>query len=285
MAVSPTNIASTAMTHSAYELHVRLRDIEPPIWRMLELPGSATLEDVHYAIQVAMGWQNSHLHQFTIGKHRYGMVHLDEVDELGDLEDERAHVLEDVARRGTLFRYEYDFGDSWEHDVKVQRVSSAAKRVAPRCLAGERACPPEDCGGAPGYANLLEALEDPNHEEHAGVREWVPKGFDPERYRVKTKDLSREMAELKRLAEEGDDAFDGPDEGSLDASVPPALVASALGLSPMQRADLVALLVDSLADELTSGVDRMEQMARAGAKAAKKQTSSGPRRPTRRRGG
>jgi hypothetical protein len=278
------------MTHSVYELRVQLRDIEPPIWRTLEVPGTATLEDVHYAIQVAMGWQNSHLHQFTIGKHRYGMVDLDEVDELGDLKDERAHVLQDVARRGASFLYEYDFGDSWEHDVKVQRVSPTAKRVAPRCLGGERACPPEDCGGAPGYANLLEALSDPNHEEHAAMLEWVPQGFDPKRYRVKTKDLSREMAELKRLAEEGDDDFDGPDGDDPDTALPPALVASALGLPPVQRAELVALLADSLADELTSAADRMEQMARAGAKAAKaakaakKQASSGPRRPTGGRG-
>ncbi|MBN1612671.1 MAG: plasmid pRiA4b ORF-3 family protein [Polyangiaceae bacterium] len=275
------------MTHSVYELHVRLRDIEPPIWRTLEIPGSATLEDVHYAIQVAMGWQNSHLHQFTIGKHRYGMVHLDEVDELGDLEDERAHLLQDVARRGAVFLYEYDFGDSWEHDVKVQRVSSAAERVAPRCLGGERACPPEDCGGAPGYANLLEALADPNHEEHASVVEWVPKRFDPERYRVNTKDMSRVMAELKRLAEEGDDDFDGPDEVDADTSLPPALVASALGLPPVQRAELVALLAGSLAHQLTSAADRMEQMARAGAnagKAAKKEATTGPRRPAGERG-
>jgi hypothetical protein len=272
------------MTHSVCELHVRLRDIEPPIWRTLEIPGSATLEDVHYAIQIAMGWQNSHLHQFVIGKHRYGMVDLDELDQRGDIEDERAHVLQDVAKRGASFLYEYDFGDSWEHDVKVQRVSPTAKRVAPRCLGGERACPPEDCGGAPGYANLLEALADPNHEEHAGMREWVPKGFDPERYRVKTKDLSREMAQLKRLAEEGDDDFDGPDEVDPDTSLPPALVASALGLPPMQRAELVALLAGSLAHQLTSVVDRMDQMARAEAKAAKKRASSGPRRSTGGRG-
>jgi len=85
--VAATSLAWGIVKHTAYELHVPLRDVEPPIWRTLEVPGSATLEDVHYAIQLAMGWQNSHLHRFTIGKCQYGMADL---DEMGDLEDERA---------------------------------------------------------------------------------------------------------------------------------------------------------------------------------------------------
>jgi len=202
VAVAGTSVVRTAMTHSAYELHVQLRHLEPPIWRTLEVPGSATLEDVHYAIQLAMGWENSHLHMFTIGKRRYGPP--DAVEGLQDLEDESAHLLQDVAKRGTSFLYEYDFGDSWEHDVKVQRVSQVAKPVVPRCLAGARACPPEDCGGVPGYANLLAVLANPKHEDYAETRKWVPKGFDPERFRATAKDLTGGMDESKRLAEEVD---------------------------------------------------------------------------------
>lgn len=268
------------MTHSAYELHVQLRDIEPPIWRTLEVPGSATLEDVHYAIQLAMGWENSHLHMFTIGKRRYGM--LDAVE--GDIEDECAHLLQDVAKRGSSFRYEYDFGDSWEHDVKVQRVTPAAKPVVPRCLAGARACPPEDCGGIPGYANLLAALADPKHEDHAEILDWVPKGFDPERFRATAKDLTRDMAEQRRLAEAADGCSCGCDCdcgcGGDDpfTALPHALVEGALALSPIQRASLVAVLAGSLADDVESAVEQLQEADRALAKKAKPAVAASARR-------
>ncbi len=99
------------MSHKLFELDVRLREIDPPIWRTIEVAGDSSLEDVHFAIQVAMGWTNSHLHQFEIDDVHYGMVSLDEAD---NLEDEREHCLEDLAQRGSSFVYEYDFGDGWE---------------------------------------------------------------------------------------------------------------------------------------------------------------------------
>jgi hypothetical protein len=140
------------MSHKVFELDVRLREIEPPIWRTLEVPGPSSLEYVHFAIQVAMGWTNSHLHQFDIDDTHYGMVN---VDEGADLEDERAYSLEDLVQSGSSFVYEYDFGDGWEHDVRVVKVSTVTKPPHARCVAGARACPPEDCGGPGGYANLL----------------------------------------------------------------------------------------------------------------------------------
>ena len=145
------------MAHTLYELDVRLLGIAPPIWRTIELAGSSTLEDVHFAIQVAMGWTNSHLHQFIIGKTSYGMV---DVDEAPDLVDEREAKLEDVAREGHSFAYEYDFGDGWEHTITAKRVAKASKAPRPRCTAGQWARPPEDCGGPGGYEHLLQVLAD-----------------------------------------------------------------------------------------------------------------------------
>jgi len=283
-AVTATSVARRAMKHTAYELHVQLRYIEPPIWRTLEVPGSATLEDVHYAIQYAMGWENSHLHQFKIGKRQYGMVDVDDMGDL-DLEDECVHALQDVAKRGSSFVYEYDFGDGWEHDVEVRRVSVETKPVRPRCLAGARACPPEDCGGSSGYARLLEVLADRNHEEHEDLLEWLPEGFDPERYVGSTKDLTRDIAALRRLADEDDvDPFGDDDDNPL-ASLPPALVQQALELTPIQRGTLIAILAGSLADQLTDAVELLEAATRARPEPTKKQATRGPRpRRGRRRG-
>jgi hypothetical protein len=269
------------MPHATYELHVRLRRIEPPIWRTLEVPGSATLEDVHYAIQAAMGWENAHLHRFTIGKRRYGAVAQDEVR---GLEDERAYALQDVVKSGASFLYEYDFGDGWEHEVKVRRVSRATKSVAPRCLAGERACPPEDCGGVPGYGSLLTALADPNRHEHAQVLAGLPRGFDPERRVARSKDLSRDMAELRRFAAEEDRHAVGPEVDDPFALLPDTLVESALALSPLQRARLVAILVGSLADQLTSALARSGPTEHASARAPRGAMPASVRRSATRRG-
>src|SRR5271167_1344915 len=144
------------MAHTLYELDVRLREIEPAIWRTIELSGVSSLADVHFAIQVAMGWTNSHLHQFVIGDTTYGMADVDDAEDF-ELADEREFRLQDLVQDGETFVYEYDFGDGWEHDVTVKRVTSQTKRTKPRCIGGARACPPEDCGGSGGYENLLDA--------------------------------------------------------------------------------------------------------------------------------
>jgi hypothetical protein len=235
------------MAHTMYTLDVRLRDISPPIWRAIEIAGSATLEDLHFAIQVAMGWTNSHLHQFVIGDASYGMVDVDDAEEL-DLEDECEFRLQDLVKHGESFRYEYDFGDSWEHEVTVKRVEKIAKSPEPRCIAGARACPPEDCGGTGGYENLLQALADPSHAEHEHLVEWSD-GFQPEHFAVpKTgRDLRREMDQLQALAEQ--DALDEVDAGTA-FGLPKPLIEAVLALDPMLRASLGAAIAQSLAHEL-----------------------------------
>jgi hypothetical protein len=249
------------MSHTAFELEVTLRDIEPPIRRTIEVAGASTLEDLHYAIQVAMGWTNSHLHQFTIGERVFSMAGTEEFGE--EFEDERQHRLQDLVRTGDSFRYEYDFGDGWEHDVAVRKVSTVGKPPQPRCIDGARACPPEDCGGPDGYQELLAVLANPAHEEHAEAVAWAGK-LRPEHFALPAKGraLRAQMDALRDLAEEADDL---PDPGDLP-SLPRPLVEAVMALDPIQRAALVALIAASLADEideLRSIADRLASEPRA----------------------
>jgi hypothetical protein len=262
------------MRHNLFELDVRLREIEPPIWRTVEVPGAWSLEDVHLALQVAMGWTNSHLHQFKIGDRVYGMV---DVDDSGDLEieDEREYRLQDLVQDGGSFVYEYDFGDSWDHDVTVKKVTTVAKPPRPRCVAGARACPPEDCGGSGGYENLLEALADPEHEEHDSLVTWS-NDFKPERFLLPTNglDLREEIATLRALAD-GDDPFeeydvDPDDDPMLD--LPKPLVEAVLTLDPMRRASLASLIAASLAAEIVEASHAAGQLAGAMKERDKKKT-------------
>ncbi|MBA2544382.1 MAG: plasmid pRiA4b ORF-3 family protein [Deltaproteobacteria bacterium] len=253
---------------------MRLREIEPPIWRTVEVPGSSTLEDVHFAIQVAMGWTNSHLHSFEIGQTSYGMADIDDTGDL-ELEDERKFRLEDLAATGASFEYLYDFGDSWHHDVTVKKVTSVSKPPRPRCTAGARSCPPEDCGGTGGYANVLRTIADPKHEDHADMVQWVG-DFQPERFAVPKagRDLREQMEEFRDLADD-----DGMDDIETDEvlDLPKPLVKAVLALEPMQRASLGALIAGSLADEL------MELRSVVGQLAAKMREQRKPARAGRRR--
>ena len=242
------------MAHTLFELDVRLRAIEPPIWRTIEVPGDATLEDVHYAIQVAMGWTNSHLHQFTIGESMYGMADEDELE----LEDEAEYLLRDLVEAGGSFLYEYDLGDGWEHDVTVKKVSTVARVPRLRCTGGARACPPEDCGGAVRYGELLEAMAHPDSRAvDEELLEWAGE-LDPEAFELPRagRDLRGEIEELRDLADGGDamENFVGlpigmGQEGQTD--LPTALVSTVLALDPMQRAALAAVIASSLAYEVT----------------------------------
>jgi hypothetical protein len=134
-----------------------------------------------------MGWTNSHLHQFIVGKKVYSDPSFD-LDEYADgprVFDEDATPLTEVARRvRSTFAYEYDFGDSWDHRITVEKILDPDPAAAGRalCLDGERACPPEDCGGVWGYADLLEIIMDPKHEEYDSMMEWLGGDFDPEAF-------------------------------------------------------------------------------------------------------
>jgi hypothetical protein len=144
-------------------LQVTLRDVEPAVIRVLDVPAANSLPELHDLLQVGVGWTDSHLHQFSTGEKTYGIP---DVDAWEDQEDESSAYLKDLPAR---FVYLYDFGDGWEHDVEV--LGTGADR--PGCVFGEGMCPPEDCGGAPGYAQLLEALADPEHDEHEAMSMWA----------------------------------------------------------------------------------------------------------------
>jgi hypothetical protein len=238
------------MTHTVYELDVRLCDIQPPIWRTIEVPGASSLADVHHAIQCAMGWTNSHLHQFEIRGRAFGMVDPDGGGDPEGFEDERNHRLEDAVAPRTSFIYEYDFGDDWRHKITVKRVTRVAEPPTPRCTAGARACPPEDCGGPHGYARLLDALADPRTDEAKELCNWAG-DFDPELFSLPKggRDLADEIDEARELAGdsvESDQAAGLPSE----IDVPEALVQATLALPPMQRAALGAIIAGSLVDEV-----------------------------------
>jgi hypothetical protein len=166
-----------------YQLKIVLLGAEPLIWRQLQVPGNASLGWLHAVIQVAMGWTNSHLHHFLTSDARYTDPRNNEdrfLDEEPDRDENKATLMQVAASEGAQFGYEYDFGDSWEHEIIVEKIlppDPAAAKTA-HCLDGARACPPEDCGGIFGYVNLLKILKNRKHPEHKDMKAWVGGGFD-----------------------------------------------------------------------------------------------------------
>jgi hypothetical protein len=168
--------AKTSAT-TIYQFKITLKDIEPPIWRRIRVK-DCTLDKLHEHIQTAMGWTNSHLHQFKIGGVIYGDPQLlcegweDDPEILSSLETRLRDFVPEDGRR-FAFTYEYDFGDGWEHEVLFEGCLRAEKGVRyPICVEGERACPPEDMGGTYGYQEYLKAMADPEHEEHESWMQW-----------------------------------------------------------------------------------------------------------------
>jgi hypothetical protein len=176
---------------SIWQLKVTLAGVRPPIWRRVQVPGSITLARLHLVIQAVMGWENYHLYAFEVGGEQYG-----EADRELDIRSASTRRLDQVAAGARArLTYTYDFGDNWEHRIEVEKVLPPDPGVRyPICVAGRRACPPEDCGGVWGYEELLEILRDPQHEEYEERLEWVGGEFDPEAF-----DLQAATAALARL--------------------------------------------------------------------------------------
>ena len=167
------------------QIKVSLQDVEPAIWRRLEVPAEIKLARLHVALQAAMGWQDYHLHAFRIGDIEYGVPSPDYEPMGVPLKDDRRATLRSLVGVGESFVYEYDFGDGWEHEILVEAVLAPRPRTRyPRVVDGARACPPEDVGGTPGYEGFLEAVGDPRHTEHDSVLEWVGGSFDPEAFDI-----------------------------------------------------------------------------------------------------
>lgn len=170
---------------SIYQIKVILKDIKPPVWRRVQVPSNISLNKLHRILQAVMPWDDYHLHQFIIGGVYYGEPDPD--DDFGfELRRDRTAKLNQVASgAGARFIYEYDFGDGWEHEILIEKVLAPEAGVRyPICLAGKRACPPEDCGGIPGYGRFLEAIRNPEHEEHDELLQWAGGSFDPEAFDI-----------------------------------------------------------------------------------------------------
>jgi hypothetical protein len=169
------------MNDRLYLLKIRLLEIKPEIWRRFVVPASISLDRLHEVIQIVMGWTDSHLHEFTLGKKRYT-----EYPEYKDdgLECGRYRLGDLIKKKGRTFEYLYDFGDSWEHELTLEdnRYFNPETRSEIACLSGARACPPEDVGGVPGYYEFCKALEDPQHEEHESLMEWSGGNFDSKKF-------------------------------------------------------------------------------------------------------
>lgn len=167
---------------SLLQLRIELKNASPAIWRVVLVPDTITLVQLHRVIQETMGWYNCHLHEFDIAGIRYGTPDPDWGDDLGMVNEARKRLL-NVLHGRRKFEYLYDFGDSWLHQVTVEDQLPMLKtqRYA-TCLQGENRCPPEDVGGVHGYFEFLEAIHDPSHEEHESVKEWWGGEFDPREF-------------------------------------------------------------------------------------------------------
>lgn len=163
-------------------LKIQLDVMERPVTRRIEVPSTIRLDDLHLVIQIAMGWENDHLYEFSVGRDLIWSFPEPDLPFLRS-RDAAQETLADLLphlKRNKTFHYLYDFGDSWLHTVKVEAVAAADPEIDyPRLLDAEGACPPEDCGGAWGYARYLEAFADPSHEDHDDAVERLGPGFDP----------------------------------------------------------------------------------------------------------
>ncbi len=181
-------------------LKLTLSGVSPPVWCRIEAPSNVTLFRLAAILQTAMGWKGYHLHQFRIGKEDYGIPD-DEFPDEPEMHDERDVRLDEILKSGLMrFRFDYDFGDGWEHIVEVVKISEPEKDVKyPRVTAGARQCSPEDCGGPFGYENFLKAIRDRKHPEHKTMIEWIGGDFDSEEFDLEAfDDLAAEAKVMEK---------------------------------------------------------------------------------------
>jgi hypothetical protein len=176
-----------------YQFKITLNDSKPTIWRRIVVPANYSFWDLHVAIQDSMGWLDYHLHEFEIvnpttgEKVRIGLPdeEYDDPDKIA-IPDHKEKISDYFNENNCIARYEYDFGDSWIHTIKFEKIlPTIPGEKYPKCIGGKMACPPEDCGGIPGYYNLLSILKNPQNEEYEDMINWLggifdPKLFDPE---------------------------------------------------------------------------------------------------------
>lgn len=166
-----------------YQFKITLREVKPVVWRRLIVPAELTLHDLHKIIQTTMGWTNSHHHNFTKDKAHYSAPESADDDEwmsTGESDSRKVILKELISVESDKLLYTYDFGDNWEHDIFLEKIIPLEPDVFyPVCTDGKMACPPEDCGGVPGYEDLCRVLKNPKHPDYAELIDWLGDVFDP----------------------------------------------------------------------------------------------------------
>jgi hypothetical protein len=204
-----------------YQIKVTLLGTRPPIWRRLLVPAKLTLAQLHDVLQAAMGWENCHLHEFRIGRDRFGIPDPDDrlMGTPACIHERKVRLWDVLNKPGAKAEYTYDFGDSWEHSISIEKIVTPEPGLNyPLCTDGKLHGPPEDCGGIGGFYNFLEAIRDPDHEEHEEMLEWIGGSFDPESFslvavnqRLQQMFRSARKPATKRVAPKPKRAINGAD--------------------------------------------------------------------------
>lgn len=179
---------------SIYQLKVTLKWSKPPIWRRIQVAGDTKLPKLHRILQIAMGWSDYHLHDFTINGVTFSRPSPEDIYPM--VNEASVKLNQVVVEPRKRFSYQYDFGDNWDHEIVLEKVMQPEEGTRyPRCIAGKRACPPEDVGGIGGDAYFLEAIHNPNHPEHNNLLDWIGGEFDPEAFDLDT--VNSEMTRVR----------------------------------------------------------------------------------------
>ena len=180
-----------------YQVKVTLQGVKPPVWRRLLVQSSISLRKLHDVLQDALGWTDAHLHLFDVRGQTYGVPDPDFANDMRS--DAKVQLDQMLVREKDAMFYDYDFGDGWRHKIVLEKiVPPTSETRAPLCIAGARACPPEDCGGVWGYANLLEVIANPSHPEHEDMLEWLGDEFDPAHFELE--EVNAILAPTKKRA-------------------------------------------------------------------------------------
>lgn len=181
--------------HQILSLKITLNKTKPAIWRAVLVPASVRFFDLHHIIQISMGWKNSHLFEFLVGEYKIGYIDPNEAfEDIADAGEVALDLL--LMKEGFTFTYLYDFGDNWQHTVEVEKIlDKDSDKVYPVCTEGQLACPPEDSGGIHGFYENLEILKYPKHPEYKEVKQWLGRGYDPEKFNIDK--VNKELPKFK----------------------------------------------------------------------------------------
>lgn len=178
------------------QIKVTLTETNPVIWRQILVPATISFFNLHHIIQISMGWKNYHLFEFAIGDYRIGFID-DEPEDSDSIADSKKVTIDLLlTKEKFVFKYIYDFGDSWVHSVEVEKIDEEIRdKIYPVCIDGNFNCPPEDCGGIPGYYNLLNILRNKNDPEYKDMKNWVGRRYDPEKLNLNN--INKELPKFR----------------------------------------------------------------------------------------